>query len=1048
MAEKLIGQINYGNRGPRGERGVDGLPGRDGAIQYTAGENIIISEDNVISAVGGATEKPYLSLNRLGDYLYEVTFDSIPEYVPSNEVLNFGCSSFVRDGKLFRNLDWYYSELAEFKVKFKDVEGIAFIDGLNDGELTDKDDIIAQLPYHLVDGRNSKGLMVSTHVLNNDFNFDGSGEKNISCTLLPYYILTTMSDINVLSSEVSNLLANIKVSEDLLIQVLVTDGVVTKLFTPTEEGYEYISISSNPKVTNFKWVNRALVNRDDEDIQLHPTGIERWNEINDEVELSDLRFTKCYEEPNRLSEFIGLRNTDKYSNDEELEAIYETAHQMYLERTRDGSLWQTVHSIIYTPVEMDALFVQENYDKNFANIGKQGPAGPQGEQGPQGIQGPQGPQGLQGPKGEDGQDGLTTAISVNGETYEQVEGTITLPDYPEATPDIDNKTIVMNSDGELETKLGGWVEENFVDISLDGYYNGDVQINDSTAKHTFWNKAVLNEEYSFKVIQNDNIINFKVRIDNRDNQDDGYRNLNYWNVDTSDGWYGFGGVISEWRIPHWNGWFSNFNSEDPVEIIFDEQLDLSVYHKISPKFIELGKDSLPLFTYNNHQGYTQNNSGIKWYDSTDYYDAGYRILAQKIGNTNFINFYASDALYLDVNIDKESFSTDSQGYLKSNIPGGFDLEMFKIEQEEIIPTEQWLDATSDQFKTSFIDNIFDRYNVGDYIDGFDYWCKNFDSDDYYRWTSLGGNIYEETIDDVYRKWVYADYIEFGYTIENDEKTYYFKYLNFNSDLNSIKINYNNSIIIKPIPAEYISIDNNTITVNSEGKLQASGGGGSSYTAGYGISIYNNEINVDTTDIADKNFVNLAVGAEAQAARAAEDDLADDISALQTTVAGKQDTLTAGTNITIVDNVISATGSAGSAAWGSITGTLSNQTDLENALADAEANAKNYADSEIAKVLIGNRDFNRLATGRIFIGTSDDYEAEINSFGDLIIYDDDPSTRTTYSANAIKYKGVGQSEDAILSLPTQSGTIVVAPAPSSTGTFVLKCINGVYTWVEE
>lgn len=79
------------------------------------------------------------------------------------------------------------------------------------------------------------------------------------------------------------------------------------------------------------------------------------------------------------------------------------------------------------------------------------------------------------------------------------------------------------------------------------------------------------------------------------------------------------------------------------------------------------------------------------------------------------------------------------------------------------------------------------------------------------------------------------------------------------------------------------------------------------------------------------------------------DLGDDVDALETTVAGKQDTLTAGNNITIsgstisatdttytagtgisiVDNVISNTQT--SAEWGNITGTLSSQTDLQTAL---------------------------------------------------------------------------------------------------------------------
>ena len=47
-----------------------------------------------------------------------------------------------------------------------------------------------------------------------------------------------------------------------------------------------------------------------------------------------------------------------------------------------------------------------------------------------GPQGPQGAQGVQGPQGIKGTDGLTTKISVNGKTYTQSNGLITLPNYP------------------------------------------------------------------------------------------------------------------------------------------------------------------------------------------------------------------------------------------------------------------------------------------------------------------------------------------------------------------------------------------------------------------------------------------------------------------------------------------------------------------------------------------------------------------------------------------------------------------------------------------
>ena len=65
--------------------------------------------------------------------------------------------------------------------------------------------------------------------------------------------------------------------------------------------------------------------------------------------------------------------------------------------------------------------------------GLQGPQGPQGEQGIQGLQGPKGDKGdkgdpgEQGPQGPAGADGLTTSILLNGVTYTQQNGVITLP---------------------------------------------------------------------------------------------------------------------------------------------------------------------------------------------------------------------------------------------------------------------------------------------------------------------------------------------------------------------------------------------------------------------------------------------------------------------------------------------------------------------------------------------------------------------------------------------------------------------------------------------
>ena len=79
----------------------------------------------------------------------------------------------------------------------------------------------------------------------------------------------------------------------------------------------------------------------------------------------------------------------------------------------------------------------------------------EGLRGPQGIQGPkgeQGIQGIQGPKGDKGADGLTTNITVNGTTYNQSGGNITLPSFLELT----GGTLTGNLSGKYIT--GTWLQ--------------------------------------------------------------------------------------------------------------------------------------------------------------------------------------------------------------------------------------------------------------------------------------------------------------------------------------------------------------------------------------------------------------------------------------------------------------------------------------------------------------------------------------------------------------------------------------------------------------
>lgn len=321
-------------------------------------ERITILEEEI--------KQPYLSFERLNRFLYRVTFKTLSEDNDETGAIPPMCSSYVKNGKLYRNLDWNYDNDASFHVVCSGFEGMSFIDGLTDEELSYS--LISKLPYRIVDGKNDNGIMVSTHVLYNDWGFQGSG--TIPLTRLSYLVLTNVKSMDTIHEDLGDILDNLVVPSamatmEYLIQVLVTDGTTSYVLRPNvnTETYEAINITENPKLSNFLWTSKGIVDRSE--LQTRPTGVERWNMM--PCDLKDLRFTKAYEEPSRLSEFIGLNGTTKDSTDAELEAIYETAHEMYQNRTRDGSLWQTMHSVVYSPNGIEHLWIQENWNKDYIN---------------------------------------------------------------------------------------------------------------------------------------------------------------------------------------------------------------------------------------------------------------------------------------------------------------------------------------------------------------------------------------------------------------------------------------------------------------------------------------------------------------------------------------------------------------------------------------------------------------------------------------------------------------------------------------------------------
>lgn len=350
------------------------IGGEGGSSDYNALENK--PSINNVPLVGnkdaeqlGIGAHPYLSLERLRKYLYRVTFDALVEENGEDAPVSGACSSFVANGKLYRNLDFKFDNAASFIVRTKDFEGMSFITGLNDGAMDD--DLLAQLPYRIVDGRNNNGIMVAAHVLFNDWGWTGCGDKSIPLTRLPFEILSRVKSMESIGTDLAEVLGNLAYVDamgDYLLQVLVTDGTTTYAITPPDnegEEYELVDATSYPKMSNFRYVARAEVSRYDMDIQERPTGVERFNAM--PCALEDLRFTMAYETPDRLSEFIGLRGTTKASTDEDLMEIYNLAKAEYLTRERDGQTWQTMHSVIYGK-RMEALYIQENWRDNCVTV--------------------------------------------------------------------------------------------------------------------------------------------------------------------------------------------------------------------------------------------------------------------------------------------------------------------------------------------------------------------------------------------------------------------------------------------------------------------------------------------------------------------------------------------------------------------------------------------------------------------------------------------------------------------------------------------------------
>lgn len=111
-------------------------------------------------------------------------------------------------------------------------------------------------------------------------------------------------------------------------------------------------------------------------------------------------------------------------------------HNEYADKVHEHSEYLKEHQDISHKADINDVYTQIQTDNKISEaISK--------------IELKEGPQGEKGDKGEQGApgvDGLTTSITVNGETYTHVDGTITLPDYPVSIEGSNNASDIAIKD--------------------------------------------------------------------------------------------------------------------------------------------------------------------------------------------------------------------------------------------------------------------------------------------------------------------------------------------------------------------------------------------------------------------------------------------------------------------------------------------------------------------------------------------------------------------------------------------------------------------------
>lgn len=338
-------------------------------------------------------------IEKIADYAYHIWYGGVDyadaaEYFKGNYEATVGaCSAIWKDGILYRNYDWYYSNNAGFFVHTPAVNGRHAVNGfagylkgltmavVDSGEWNDKYRI---LPYLMTDGMNDAGLSAAVLVCENKDvtpTAQNTGKKKMNGLFVVRYVLDNHTDALEAAQDIANnydvyMPHTDSVDEELHFIIGDKEKCVILEFVDNETKI----ITDRNFVTNFKLYN-TLSNADGtikyNTVRPYGQGVERYNQIARIYDmapgvslLATLKYTNAYQgdiEGAWRTEFTGINDNltvpAAFVEPERYSQILAAARTAFLARTRsEEKTWQTCHSVVFdSNTKKINFFVQEDH---------------------------------------------------------------------------------------------------------------------------------------------------------------------------------------------------------------------------------------------------------------------------------------------------------------------------------------------------------------------------------------------------------------------------------------------------------------------------------------------------------------------------------------------------------------------------------------------------------------------------------------------------------------------------------------------------------------